>query len=303
MKEMLGFARRRLAASSRCGARRSSSGAAASGGRLTYYSAWFCPFAHRATIALEHHGIPYDWVEALGWEKREATGEEDFDASERKDWWYHWKHPDLLAANPDGMVPTITNAGGDVVTESIVCVHFADGIAARLGIDGAPPLVPPDPFEASRAMVWANRVNTTVTAEYYKCLVRTDETERREAFDRLVDGLRHFADNKRGTFFSGDSLGLVDAVLLPYAFRLYVLEHYRGFEVPKDKAWSKSYFDWLDAATSLDSVSRTLPDKAKYLKHVAKYAHGSARSKVGNAVRRGANAHEYDHKIDGEEKH
>ena len=119
----------------------------------------------------------------------------------------------------------------------------------------------------------------------------------------LLDGLRHFADNKRGTFFSGDSLGLVDAVLLPYAFRLYVLEHYRGFEVPKDKAWSKSYFDWLDAATSLDSVSRTLPDKAKYLKHVAKYAHGSARSKVGNAVRRGANAHEYDHKIDGEEKH
>ena len=32
---------------------------------LKYYSAWFCPFAHRATIALEHHApaVPYEWEE------------------------------------------------------------------------------------------------------------------------------------------------------------------------------------------------------------------------------------------------
>ena len=37
---------------------------------LTYYSAWFCPFAHRATLALEHHAdvVPYAWEEALVWE-------------------------------------------------------------------------------------------------------------------------------------------------------------------------------------------------------------------------------------------
>lgn len=30
-----------------------------------YLSAWFCPYAHRATIALEHHKdrVHYDWVE------------------------------------------------------------------------------------------------------------------------------------------------------------------------------------------------------------------------------------------------
>ena len=47
---------------------RARAAAAAGGAPLTYYSAWFCPFAHRATIALEHHGIDYEWVEALGWE-------------------------------------------------------------------------------------------------------------------------------------------------------------------------------------------------------------------------------------------
>ena len=39
---------------------------------LTYYSAWFCPFAHRATLTLEHHAdvVPYAWEEALCWEQR-----------------------------------------------------------------------------------------------------------------------------------------------------------------------------------------------------------------------------------------
>lgn len=248
-------------------------------------------------MALEHHGLEYTWVEALGWEQREATGEEDFDASERDDWWYHWKHPELLKANPEGMVPTLT-LGDKVCTESVVCVHFADGLAKAKGL-ATPPLVPEDPWEGARAMIWAGKVNSTVTSEYYKCLVREADDERSDAFARLCDGLEAFANAKRGTFFSGDSLGLVDCVLLPYAFRLYVLEHYRGFRVPRDADWSAAYFDWLETACALPTVQKTLPDKAKYLKHVNKYASGAARSKVGNAVRRGKNAHEYDHKIDG----
>ena len=36
---------------------------------------------------------------------------------------------------------------------------------------------------------------------------------------------------------------------------------------------------------------------------VKKYAEGKARSKVGNAVRRGASAHEYDDKVDGDSQH
>ena len=46
--------------------------------------------APRATIALEHHrdAVPYTWVEALGWEKKPATGQENHAASDRTDWWY-----------------------------------------------------------------------------------------------------------------------------------------------------------------------------------------------------------------------
>ena len=57
----------------------SSSATAASRCELEYYSAWFCPFAHRATLALEHHapsGVDYNWIEALGWSKKD---EEELD--------------------------------------------------------------------------------------------------------------------------------------------------------------------------------------------------------------------------------
>ena len=97
------------------------------------------------------------------------------------------------------------------------------------------------------------------------------------------------------------SPGLPDLVLFPYAYRLYVLEHYRGpdFAIPSD---FERYWRWYDAMVALDAVARTLPDKDRYVAHVAKYAHGKARSKVGNAVRRGAAAHDYDDDVDGDSK-
>ena len=260
---------------------------------LTYYSAWFCPFAHRATIALEHHAgaVPYVWEEALGWEQRAPTGSEEFDANERKDWWYHWKSPGLLEANPLGMVPTLLDpASKRAVTESLICIQFIDELALSNG-SRAPSLLPADPYERAVARVAAEAVNKSVTSNYYAALVRTDDNERAEAFAKILDGLRTFTKQSKGLFFSGDSLGYVDCVLLPYAFRLYVLEHYRGsdFKVPtsgEDGLWEQ-YQGWLQRATSLECVARTLPDKDRYIKHVAKYAEGKARSKVGNAVRRG----------------
>ena len=276
---------------------------------LTYFSAWFCPFAHRATLALEHHSgaVPYKWQESLGWEAGKApTGRENFEAGERADWYYHWKSPELLAANPLGMVPTLLDpSSGNVVVESQVAIEFIDELAAANG-SSASPLLPPDLYERARARVAADRVNKTVCSAYYRVLVRTDHGERLQAFSDLLEGLRDFTRGLRGHYYSGDDgLGLVDCVLLPYAYRLYVLAHYRGpeFEVPgsgEDGLWD-AYQGWLSRCLALPHVARTLPDKQRYLEHVKKYAEGKARSKVGNAVRSGRAAHEYDDVIDGEE--
>lgn len=264
---------------------------------LKYFSAWFCPFAHRATIALEHHGrdyIDWEWEESLGWENRKPSGEEEFDARDRKDWIYHWKSPNLLEANPLGMIPTLLEPStGRVVTESLVCIEFIDEIARNAGSEAAS-LVPSDPFDRAYARVKAERMNKRVTSNYYKCLVRDDQDERREAFDGILNGLEEFVSDSKGDFFCGDEgLSLVDCVLFPYAWRLCALEHYRGFVIPETgKNWIK-YHRWLDRVSNLDYVQRTLPSKERYLSHVEKYASGRARSKVGNAVRRGKGALDY----------
>ena len=75
---------------------------------LYYMSAWFCPFAHRATLALEHHAdhVTWEWIEALGWEKRRAT--DDALQTDHENW-YHFKAPELMKHNPLGMVPTLVS--------------------------------------------------------------------------------------------------------------------------------------------------------------------------------------------------
>lgn len=261
---------------------------------IKYYSAWFCPFAHRATLALEYHGVKYEWIEALGWEKRDASGEENFDAGERKDWWYHWKHEDLLKANPDGMVPTLVAEDGRVATESITCLQVIDAIGrsdTRRLVDVE------DPWSVARHQNWAAKVNKTCCSEYYSVLVREDGRE--ESFQRLVDGLKEFSDEGLseggGPFFGGRSQpGIVDLTLLPYAYRFYVLDHYRGFKIPSIPPYDR----WLSSLLEIESLRKTMPDKARYLKHIEKYASGKARSKVANAVRRGVKAHDYEHSKD-----
>ena len=66
-----------------------------------------------------------------------------------------------------------------------------------------------------------------------------------------------------------------------------------------DWAGAARFRRWLDAAAALPAVAETTPGRERYAHHATKYASGKARSKAGNAVRRGAAAHDYDHELDG----
>ncbi|KAJ2970352.1 hypothetical protein NUW58_g9724 [Xylaria curta] len=58
--------------------------------QLKLFSGWFCPFVQRAWITLEEKGIPYQYIEINP---------------------YH-KGPELMRANPRGLVPTLEVAPG-----------------------------------------------------------------------------------------------------------------------------------------------------------------------------------------------
>ena len=285
---------------------------------LYYMSAWFCPFAHRATLALEHHGdhVTYEWVEALGWEKRKATGASHdkgapIDTSHEN--WYHFKAPELMKHNPLGMVPTLVSEATFLedtskgplkppVRESLVSIEFVD----ELVNGGSTPIMPTCPYERAKARVAADVVNKQICSKYYHVLVRQDKREQQEGFEALLKGIEAFGgelqdDKDSGPFFGGNMTpGLVDYALFPWAHRIPVFEHYRGknFAIPKNTNNLKKYHKWLDAMTQLPHVKKTLPPWDDYLKHIGRYADGSARSKVANAVRDGRDAHQYEDEKD-----
>ncbi len=289
--------------------------------KFRYLSAWFCPFAHRATLALEHHStsIDYEWVEALGWEQR---ADENNVTGTGKEWWYHWKADELKRANPSALVPTLIPVENDdddersggvgrrpnedkAVYESLVTIDFIDQIS---GIDAMSTqrLIPHDPYEAARCRIWADKVNREMCSPYYGVLVRKEESERMEHFESLIKGLTSFSEElvktPGPTFLANGQLSNVDLALIPWAYRYYVFEHYRGEEYVIDTVEKypqlKPYQRWYDHVMNLESVKRTLPDKDDYLEHIGKYADSSARSKVANAVRRGVSAHELDDEKD-----
>ena len=100
-----------------------------------------------------------------------------------------------------------------------------------------------------------------------------------------------------GPFYGGRSTpGLVDYALFPWAHRLPVFVHYRGeqYAIPKSTPGLRAYHEWLAAMHALPKVRKTCPPWDDYLAHIGRYADGSARSKVANAVRDGRDAHQYD---------
>ena len=171
---------------------------------LYYMSAWFCPFAHRATLALEHHGdhLTYEWIEALGWEKRKATGashDKGSSLATSHENWYHFKAPELMKHNPLGMVPTLVSEATFLeddslgsrkppVRESLVAIEFVDELVRG----GDAPIMPACPYERARVRVAADVVNKQICSKYYHVLVRQDPAEQREGFEALVKGLEAF---------------------------------------------------------------------------------------------------------------
>jgi glutathione S-transferase len=198
------------------------------------------------------------------------------------------------------LIPIVNGVAveSQAVWESLITIDYIDQVAnpedpqQRLVIQN-------DPYQAARCRLWAERVNRECCSPYYGVLVRKEESERQEHFQQLVRGLENFSKELSRTsgplFLPNAQLSNVDLALLPWAYRYYVLEHYRGadYAIPKRESLTP-YFEWYEHLMTLESVKRTLPDKDRYLVHIQKYADGTARSKVANAVRRGVAAHDFD---------
>jgi len=263
---------------------------------VTFYSAWFCPYAQRAWIALNHHRVPYTLCEAL---QADAPG---------RDFTGYIKHPDLLTANPKGLVPTILPVNARVVTESLRCVTWAEDEATKRGSPnttllrqvpckysaGRPPAFLDGRREVMERCQW---VDTKLCSPFYRVLVRQDSEEQRQGFAELTSAMAEFDRALQQPFFYGANVSAVDITFFPWAYRILevkALEHYRGDEFKIALEQLPRLAVWLRAMMELPSVRKTLPQPQALLDTYARYARGDAQSKVAEAVRADKAAHEHE---------
>ena len=69
-------------------------------------------------------------------------------------------------------------------------------------------------------------------------------------------------------------------------FRIFILTHYRGFDVPRTPEFER-FHKWFEAVNSLDFVRKTKADNQKLIEFEAKYADNTAQSEAATAVRKG----------------
>ncbi|DBB03428.1 hypothetical protein WJX82_004221 [Trebouxia sp. C0006] len=241
------------------------------GRQLTLLSAWFCPFAQRTWIALNEKGVKYTLHEVAI--KNPKTGLWN-QLDEKPEW--------FLKLNPLGKVPTLAYKEGATthsVYESNICNEFLE--------DYHPdhPLFSTQPVHKARERTIIDHFNSKFVPLFYRVLVRQDKGQQQEVAKEIQDQLHWLEQHvdSKGPYFMGQEFSMVDVALLPWFIRIFILEHYRGFGLPKN---CQKLAAWSARAIKRQSVQGTFTgaegSKASYenqlLEHYSRYADASANS-------------------------
>ena len=224
------------------------------------HCAWFCPFAHRAWISMLTKGVDFEYIEQDPYNKS----------------------PEWLAINPRGLIPVIVHNGKSIY-ESHVCIEYIDE-----SWPNEPRLLPKDPYQRAKVHMWGDFVSKKLIPPYYKFLVKQSPEEQSEGREQFLANLREFtkAMDPEGPFFLGKELGYVDIMFAPWSYRIYILKHYRKFEIPQTDEYRR-YHVWAEAVKNHPSVKPVQQEESRVLADAKPYAEGNAESELADAVRKG----------------
>jgi len=192
---------------------------------MKFYSAWYCPFAQRAWLALLVKKMPFEYIEIDPYLKTSR-----------------W----MEISRNSGQVPVITAPNRHSVIDSTRIIEFVDQI--QPSVDS---LFSADAFIHAEQKYWIDHINQQIIPYFYRYLKFSDATTQ-TAKDKelMLQGLLKFAQSldKHGPFFNGENISAVDIALIPFAYRIdLLLQHYRDFKLPQDSAVWQRYLHWYKA--------------------------------------------------------
>eukprot|EP01023_Acetabularia_acetabulum_P046516 TRINITY_DN4805_c0_g1_i3.p1 TRINITY_DN4805_c0_g1~~TRINITY_DN4805_c0_g1_i3.p1 ORF type:complete len:261 (-),score=51.34 TRINITY_DN4805_c0_g1_i3:18-800(-) len=220
--------------------------------KINFYSAWFCPYAQRAWVTLNYFNAPN--VEIIESLQVDPKTKE------------YVKNKRLLEINPKGLVPTLEifyqkeNNPEEkmlVLTDSIKVASWLFQNFAEKGDEQNLQISP-------ELISEAEEFNIKICSVFYQILS------------------------------SGQTLGVK-----AQRFRGHTSPHRNVKElkpgvqkIDKSQEWVQKLDAWYKRMVNLEAVSGTFTTREKILGSYARYADGTAKSLVGDAVRAGGHAHE-----------
>ena len=136
--------------------------------------------------------------------------------------------------------------------------------------------------------MWGDFVSKKLIPPYYKFLMKQSPEEQSEGREQFLANLLEFtkAMDPEGPFFLGKELGYVDIMFAPWSYRIYILKHYRNFEIPQTDEYRR-YHVWAEAVKNHPSVKPVQQEESRVLADGKPYAEGNAKSELADAVRKG----------------
>ncbi len=221
---------------------------------MTFYSAWYCPFAQRAWMTLLLKQIDFEYIEV--------------DPFLDSKWW-------RTISRGQSLVPVLVSTNGDqfeeiTIVDSTRVVEYLDEVVPSLN-----PLMAGNPDKRAEQRWWMDYVNNEIVPHLYRHLMAAKADEQRyESKNTLLDGLQKIASamSSDGPFFNGSKMTVVDILLAPMAYRIdTVLRHYRDFGIPAvGEEWSR-YHRWYQAMLSEPVFRTTSTDFENYRQRLIEF--------------------------------
>ena len=113
--------------------------------------------------------------------------------------------------------------------------------------------------------MWGDFVSKKLIPPYYKFLVKQSPEEQSEGREQFLANLLEFtkAMDPEGPFFLGKELGYVDIIFAPWSYRIYILKHYRNFEIPWTDEYRRHHV-WAEAVKNHPCVKPVQQEESRF---------------------------------------